>query len=765
MTNGSSKSKTALPIYGAVFLGALLGGSMLIPKPSDSDLQPQSISMNDDYVSDSHDDANGHLNDGYQSADDPEAQIEQTGRDVSQPSRTTGVRTSPNDLATSGVESNTHAASQLLANKSNRDSGIFGNADSGFELPAIQDEPQPVDGREFADRLDERAAGKEDAGANISEPEAAQSTAVQSTDIEATTQGAQPTAQGTEPVDQEARSTDQSEENEQGIFEIDAESSDGRTTPAQPHGDNKQFFRENLGHGNADFAPLPPHGSGASLDNVPGRIENGHFAEPITNVPQHNSFPATGDGSLVEMRDSNPGTFSNPENYRSEFSRQGYPQAGTETGMYLDNTGPANGQWIRNDITNQLDQRGVMFYPLEDENGQLNYASQVSYNTSGLTIADFEAMAIENHPTLHAARAMAVAEKNRAEQAALPNNVVLGMFGEEIGNDDEGIYGAYISRDIRRGGKRQLGYEAGMRESEVAQAGVAQLQMRLLTDVRISYFDVLIAQKQLEMLQQLADVAEKSITMAEQLVGAEESPQTDLLQVRIQAGKLRVQMEQTRAALCGAWRSLATVINRPGMAQQYLSGSPDTLPEFISWDDCVLRMSASPDLSTANAKVTAADARLRQQLAGRVPDLQTQFSIGHDTATDDMFGSFQVGAPLNMRNRNQGNIGAARAEYRAAVESVNAVRLGLQKQLAVEFQSYETAWKKSRAFTERIMPEADRTLDLVTRAYREGEVEFLQYFQSQQTNIDLTTEYLASLRQLWTSRMRIEGMLLSDSLE
>ena len=63
------------------------------------------------------------------------------------------------------------------------------------------------------------------------------------------------------------------------------------------------------------------------------------------------------------------------------------------------------------------------------------------------------------------------------------------------------------------------------------------------------------------------------------------------------------------------------------------------------------------------------------------------------------------------------------------------------------------------------LPKAKQTLDLATAGYQEGETSFLQLLSAQQTIIDLTSQYLQSLKQLWNSHLRINGWLLSGSLE
>ena len=176
-------------------------------------------------------------------------------------------------------------------------------------------------------------------------------------------------------------------------------------------------------------------------------------------------------------------------------------------------------------------------------------------------------------------------------------------------------------------------------------------------------------------------------------------------------------------------------------------------------------LSSSPEVHTAQAAVTQARAVYRQAIAGSVPNLSTQFNAGHDTATNDSFGGFQIGMPIQINNRNRGNIAAAQAEICQAQYEVRRVKLSLQKRLATEFRTYQQAWEQTNVYANDMLPKAKQTLDLATAGYQEGETSFLQLLSAQQTTIDLTSQYLQSLQQLWNSHQRIAGWLLSGSLD
>ena len=382
------------------------------------------------------------------------------------------------------------------------------------------------------------------------------------------------------------------------------------------------------------------------------------------------------------------------------------------------------------------------------------------------TLSEFESAAFFNNPTLRAGQAQVEASRQRAEQAGLKTNPTFGIYGEEIGNAENSIFGAYVSRTLRRGGKRFLDQEVQSIAAQVTEQQLEQQKIRVRTDVRTAFYKVLIAQRQLKLSTQLNEAQQRSATQTKKLYESEESTKTDLYQAQIKAQQTALGLRKNELNHISAWRELAAVVGLPQLELRMVEGSLDDLPVPFEWSATLKRLlSSSPEVHTAQAAVTQARAVYRQAIAGSVPNLSTQFNAGHDTATNDSFGGFQIGMPIQINNRNRGNIAAAQAEICQAQYEVRRVKLSLQKRLATEFRTYQQAWEQTNVYANDMLPKAKQTLDLATAGYQEGETSFLQLLSAQQTTIDLTSQYLQSLQQLWNSHQRIAGWLLSGSLD
>ncbi len=379
------------------------------------------------------------------------------------------------------------------------------------------------------------------------------------------------------------------------------------------------------------------------------------------------------------------------------------------------------------------------------------------------TLDDLERRALQTHPSLKAAALRVSASDALALQAGLAPNPSLALFGAEVANEGHGQFGVQWSRTHLRGDQRQFNSAAQRQKSVVLDKQLATQSQRIVTAVNIAFYKLLIARRQLELASQLSQTQQQAIENTKKLVAAGESPKTELLQFEIQAQRIEMRLATTRISKQNAWRELAALTSLPDSESQNIVGSLDKIVDQLSWENTLATLlENSPQAREAQARVDQTYAAIQQQLAQSVPNLNSQISLGLDTGSENVFGGFQFGMPLQVNNWNQGNIAAARSSHYAAVAELENVNLSLTQRLVSVFQKYQVAYQQTKVYSEQMLPRARETVELLTQAFQEGEASFVQLLTAQQNLINLTSEYLDSLFQLWLARQTIEGFLLLD---
>jgi cobalt-zinc-cadmium efflux system outer membrane protein len=383
-----------------------------------------------------------------------------------------------------------------------------------------------------------------------------------------------------------------------------------------------------------------------------------------------------------------------------------------------------------------------------------------------LALADLEDIAEATHPTLVQASVRVEAARGNWVQVGLPINPRIGYMANEIGDDGrQGMQGGFIGKEFVTAHKRAIARQEAYREVERAEQEYAAQRFRVLTDVRIGYYDVLFAQRRMEIAQDLVGVGNRAVDAADALLKAKEARLTDLLQARTETELARLALDTARYQHQAAWRQLAAVVGHPRMEPRPLTGDISVAAERLEWPATLERVLVqSPEIAVAAAELERARWALRRACAERHPNIDVELGVLHNNGSGDTVADVRVGVELPIFDRNQGAIRQARAVVVVAERDLDRLELELQHRLATVFSRYETSRQHSDRYLAVIIPNAKSTLDLAAAGYRAGEFGFLDFLTAQRTYFQANLAYLESARETWIASLEIEGLLMRDSL-
>lgn len=385
-----------------------------------------------------------------------------------------------------------------------------------------------------------------------------------------------------------------------------------------------------------------------------------------------------------------------------------------------------------------------------------------------LTLDDLEATALANSPAVQQASSQVAAARGEWLQVGLPPNPVVGYSGQQLGSGGQAEQqGVYLGQTFITGKKLCLNRKTAAWKIQQAENRYEAIRLRVLTDVRIGYYEVLIAQKRRELAKQLVEISDQGVTAAEALFRGEEVSEADPLRARVDADNARIVLQNAINEHRAAWRRLAAFVGTPDMPLQYIQG--ELTPEAIelAWDEQIERiLTESPEIAAALANVESANWAVQRARAEVIPDIEVQAVIQDDRGTGSSNANLQVSLPIPIYNRNQGGIKKAIAEAAAAQRSVDRLAMDLQTRLAAAHQRYRSAQNQVEQYSRKggIVANAQRTLELVRAGYQAEEFDIVDLLTAQRTYFQTNLAYLDSLRELFVSAMEIRGLLLRDSL-
>jgi outer membrane protein, heavy metal efflux system len=390
-----------------------------------------------------------------------------------------------------------------------------------------------------------------------------------------------------------------------------------------------------------------------------------------------------------------------------------------------------------------------------------------------MRLEDFEQIAIGNNPTLAQVQANLRVASGLAKQAGLYPNPTVGYYGDEIrgGYTGGGKQGGFVSQTIVLGGKLR----AARRVAELAAAQVetgGQLQrVRVLNNVRASFYHALAAQRLVEVRKNLATLAADAAQTSLQLHNVGQADRPDILQAEVEQQQASVSLRVAQNDLQTAWRTLAAVTGKPDLPLVRLEGDLDAFPDlrYEEWIATALR--DSPEVKLAAQGIERAEASLVQARKAPIPDLQLTGILAQNfeplestRQATGLQGGAQVGVELPLFNRNQGAIAASRAEIESAKQDLARVKLQLQRDLASLFQDYNAARLIVEQYKTEVLPRAEQAYALYKSSYQKMASAYPQVLISQRTLFQLEADYVQALENVWQSSLGIRGFGLMDGL-
>lgn len=272
-----------------------------------------------------------------------------------------------------------------------------------------------------------------------------------------------------------------------------------------------------------------------------------------------------------------------------------------------------------------------------------------------------------------------------ARQAEARPNPTVSVMAENFAGGAP--YGGYqraettvqYNQPLEIGGKRSARIASGEAGVSAARARSHAGRVQYAYELALAYADVEIADRRIALALGEIEEAREDLRIASELVKAGKESRLRQIQAETEVDRLTAELESARAIRTGA---LARLTALAGASEPYTGISESLLgrlgaPATMGPPDPM----ANPAWRVAAAESTAAGARVTAEQRRANPDITIHLGtrrLEGDAATAFVAG---VTVPLNLFDRNRGNIAAAEADLRAAEARAEAARLDAQAAL------------------------------------------------------------------------------------
>ncbi|WP_433704983.1 TolC family protein [Paraburkholderia sacchari] len=363
-----------------------------------------------------------------------------------------------------------------------------------------------------------------------------------------------------------------------------------------------------------------------------------------------------------------------------------------------------------------------------------------------LSLDDALGIAAASNPVLRSAVASANASSGAFMQAGARPNPNLSLLQEGFGGPDR-TSTALVEQTIELGGKRQARLDVASYGRQAALASLDGQAAQLRAAVITAFYDMLAAQRQMQMAQESADIALRSADMADKRARAGKISPVESTKARVAAADAQIALASARTQAALAMEKLANVTGRPEVRNRTVTGDLDALPEIEPLPALQSRLDESPASRVAQAEVLRSNALVSVQKARRIPDITVSAGMKRvwTSGIPDNQAVVGVSIPLPIFDTNKGAILEASHNAEKASADLDSEKARLQLELAQSWSSYENAAQEARRLRDEVLPAAKQTLNAMLRGFELGKFSFLDVLDAQRTLFQAQSQYVKAL--------------------
>jgi cobalt-zinc-cadmium efflux system outer membrane protein len=390
-------------------------------------------------------------------------------------------------------------------------------------------------------------------------------------------------------------------------------------------------------------------------------------------------------------------------------------------------------------------------------------------NGQPYTLADLQQIAAANSPQLRqAASDVEAARGNLLQSNAYPNPTVSYQMQPSNNGSTPGFDGFGVDQTIKTGGKLGLQKAAAEMDLHNAELALRRARSDLATQVRNTYFAVLVAKETVRVNAALACFTEEVYRLQAQMLAGGFAAPYEPAALRAQAFNARLAYRQAIQTYIYSWKQLVAAINVRQLPLSQVAGRVDMAIPYYDFDAVqayVLRNHT--DVLTARNGIDKARYNLKLAQVTPVPDFDVNIGVYKDysLAPKQYCPTLTLGVPIPLWDRNKGAIMAAEGALIRATEEPHRVEQNLSNALSVAYMNYKTNLEALEYYRRYILPDQVRAYrGAYDRRQIDPNASFGDVVSAQQTLASNVTTYLQTLGQVWTSVTSVADLIQTDDL-
>ena len=379
---------------------------------------------------------------------------------------------------------------------------------------------------------------------------------------------------------------------------------------------------------------------------------------------------------------------------------------------------------------------------------------------------DIVGLAIERNPLI--AGAMAVIDQStgqRTAAGAYPNPTIHGDGGRGYLKDAGPItneiprsateYMAGVSQPIEWPAKRaarQRAAEAGLAGASV---GLIETRLNLTSDVKVAFYDLLLAQRDLELSINNLTIVEDVRRVVASRVRLGEAPQFELIKAEVEVLKANQAVTRSENTV-RVTRVILDTLTGGALGPTYaVTGDFLVYPPSLDLDRLTARsMHEHPTIQRLARTIDQADRTIEFERQNRVPNVSLNTSYTREYGREGFDVGLSVPAPFWYQRQGEiaGSLGAKRKEEAELLRMRNE----LLRQINQYYQDAQTTAKLIEVLEKGLMRQAEEALRIAKFSFQQGAASLLDVLDAQRVQRQILFDYAQARFELSVALSRLE---------
>ncbi|HET9575054.1 MAG TPA: TolC family protein [Nitrospira sp.] len=410
-----------------------------------------------------------------------------------------------------------------------------------------------------------------------------------------------------------------------------------------------------------------------------------------------------------------------------------------------------------------------LWSPLVMLNGLTVLLFQVAWAEPSLktyTLPDIIGLAIEQNPVVAGARAVIdQSTGQRTAAGAYPNPTIKGDGGRGFLKDAGPLtaeiprsateYMAGFSQPIEWPAKRAARQSAADAGLAGASVGLIETRLNLTTDVKVAFYDLLLALRDFELAKNNLGTVEDVRRIVGVRVRLGEAPQFELIKAEVEVLKANQAVTRSENTV-RVNRVILSTLTGGALGPTFdVTGEFLVYPVGLALDRLTARaMEEHPSIQRLARSIEQADRTVEFERQARVPNVNVNTSYTREYGRE----GFDVGVsvPTPIWYQRQGEIAGSLGVKRKEEAELLRMRNELLRQINQYYQEAQTTAKLIEVLEKGLLRQAEEALRIAKFSFQQGAASLLDVLDAQRVQRQILFDYAQARYELSVALARLE---------